>query len=61
MHLPIALHHTRELTSDLARSAHPRAPARAAPVVRRRSPGALRLAVASALRQSADRVAPVIE
>jgi hypothetical protein len=64
MHLPIAVHHARELTSDLARSAQPRAPVRAAapaPAVQRCSPGVARRAVASLLRRSADRLAPVIE
>jgi hypothetical protein len=64
MHLPIVVQQARELTSDLARSAQPRAdvrPVAAAPAVQRRSPGAARRVVATALRRSADRLAPVIE
>jgi hypothetical protein len=62
VHLPIIAQHARDLTSDLARSAQPLAPVRSGavgPAVQRRSPGVVRRAVASALRWSADRLAPV--
>ncbi len=51
-------------TAGLARSALPGSPRRAvapAAPAPRRSPGAARRATATALRRSADRLAPVIE
>jgi hypothetical protein len=64
MFLPIGFLQARDLTATLARSAQPTAPVRveaARPVAQRRSPGAVRRAVAEALRRSADRLAPAIE
>jgi len=61
MHLPIVLNHARELTSDLARSAQPHAAVRvpaAKPAAQRHSPGTARRVAATALRRSADRLAP---
>jgi hypothetical protein len=64
MHLPVLIHQARDLTASRARSARPLATQRrepAGPPARRRSPGVVRRATASALRRSADRLAPVIE
>jgi hypothetical protein len=64
MHLPVLISQARDLTTTRAQSARPGAPVRhepARPPARRRSPGAVRRAAASALRRSADRLAPVIE
>jgi hypothetical protein len=63
--LPVLSQQIRELTADAARSAHPHAPVRrdktAPAAAGRRSPGGARRALASALRRSADRLAPAIE
>jgi hypothetical protein len=62
--LPIAALHARDLTERHAHSARPGAPVRAtgrAPAAPRRSPGAVRRVLATALRRSADRLAPAIE
>ena len=63
MQLPIASLQARDLTAGLAQSAQPRAPVReeAAAPAPRRSPGGARRGVASMLRRSADRLAPMLE
>jgi len=62
--LPIVAIHARRLTEQRVLSARPGAPVRKAgpaPVAQRRSPGVARRVAATALRRSADRLAPVIE
>jgi hypothetical protein len=64
MHLPVLIRQAHDATASRARSARPLAPQRhdtVASPARRRSPGVVRQAAASALRRSADRLAPVIE